>query len=117
MLLQLGPCTDLDMDRAFAIISEAFAHEHPYFNYVFPRHETARGRQTGGSRLRATKNGSLNAAFLKVTDADSGIMVTVAKWDIYDGAISEEATLEGDFWDTENEKGFGTRDVLGISTA
>ncbi|MCJ1456072.1 hypothetical protein MMC28_006429 [Mycoblastus sanguinarius] len=104
MPLKLAPCTDGDMDRAFAIISDAFGQEHPYINYVFPKHDTSAGRKIGAERLRAIKNADPNTTYLKITDSDTGTITAVAKWNIYDGIIPEEVTVEGDFWDTESEK-------------
>ncbi len=104
MPLELAACTDGDMDRAFVIVSDAFGQEYPYIKYVFPKHETLAGRRTGGNRLRALKNGDPNTTYLKITDTETGVMTAVAKWNIYDGIIPDEASLEGEFWDTETEK-------------
>ena len=104
MTFELAACTDADMDRAFAIISDAFGHEHPYIDYVFPKHDTSKGRQFGSERLRAIKNSDPNTCYLKVTYSVMKNIAAVAKWNIYDGVIPEEAALEGDFWASEEEK-------------
>lgn len=104
MAFQLAPCTNTDMDRAFAIISDSFGHEHPYIEYVFPDHDTPVGRKVGAERIRAIKNSDLSTTYLKVTNTDTGVIVAVAKWNIYDGVIPEEVQLDGDYWETETKK-------------
>ena len=104
MPLELALCDDGDMDRAFAIISDGFGEEHPYFNYVFPKHNTVTGRKVGGERFRAMKQGDPTASYIKITDNTTGVIIAVTKWNIYDGKIPEEVTVEGDFWDSEIEK-------------
>ncbi|KAL9120544.1 MAG: hypothetical protein Q9187_002900 [Circinaria calcarea] len=104
MALKLETCRDDDMDRTFAIISLAFAHEHPYIDAAFPAHDTPAGRISGGKRMLAIKHSDPNTTFLKVTDAGTGEMVAQAKWNVYNGVVPEEIELEGDFWETEDEK-------------
>ena len=104
MAFQLAICSDEDMNRAFAIISDSFGHEHPYFDYVFPDHDTPEGRKIGAERSLATKNGDPNTTYVKVTDIKTNIMIAVAKWNIYDGVIPEEVPLSGDYWRSEEEE-------------
>ena len=104
MPFHLDRCTDSDMIEAFTIISESFGLEHPYINYAFPHHETPEGRVIGGERMLAIKKGDPNTTFLKVTDTDTGCIVGVAKWNIYDGVIPEEMALDGDYWSSETDK-------------
>ena len=104
MRLQVAPCEDGDMDLAFAVISEAFGHEHPYFDYCFPKHDTHEGRKTGGERILAVKNGDPNTTYIKVTDSGTGLIIGVAKWNVYDGVQPEEADLDGPYWDSDSDK-------------
>ncbi|KAL8942205.1 MAG: hypothetical protein Q9211_001503 [Gyalolechia sp. 1 TL-2023] len=104
MGLKLGDCDDSDMTDAFAIISSALGHEHPYHDYVFPNHDTTPGRKVGGERLLAIKTSDPNTRFLKVTDMDTGEIIAVAKWNIYDGVVPDEIELDGDFWATSEDK-------------
>ncbi|KAL8766222.1 MAG: hypothetical protein Q9209_006936 [Squamulea sp. 1 TL-2023] len=104
MVLKVETCSDADMDRGFAIISSAFGHEHPYIEYVFPNHATNPGRKVGGERLLAMKNSDPNAIFLKVTETDTGEMIALAKWNVYDGVIPEAVELNGDFWANSEDK-------------
>ena len=104
MPLQLDLCDDGDMPRAFTILSQAFAHEHPYFDYVFPKHDTPNGRKVGGERILAFKKGDPNTTFVKATDTETGIIVGVAKWNVYKGVVPDEIDMEGDYWDSEQDK-------------
>ncbi|KAL9105501.1 MAG: hypothetical protein Q9227_009331 [Pyrenula ochraceoflavens] len=104
MAFRLAVCTDQDMDRAFTIISDSFGHEHPYIDYVFPHHDTAEGRRVGAERIRAMKNNDPNTTYLKVTDLSTGMIIAVAKWNVYDGVIPDEVQLEGDYWENKDRK-------------
>ena len=104
MSFKLEPCADADMDRAFAIISSAFGHEHPYIDACFPDHDEEVGRKRGGERMLAAKKSDPNTTFIKVTDAETGTMIAVAKWNVYDRTVPEEVELEGDFWRGEEDK-------------
>ena len=104
MVFELGICSDADIDRAFAIISSSFGHDHPYFDYTFPEHDTPAGRKAGADRTRTFKNSDPNTTYVKVTDTDTGTIVAVAKWNVYENTIPEELPLEGDYWPNETEK-------------
>ncbi|KAL9102560.1 MAG: hypothetical protein Q9163_002310 [Psora crenata] len=104
MPLKLEVCTDNDMPRAFAILSSAFGHEHPYIEACFPEHDQPEGRKVGGERMLAIKHADPNTTLLKVTDTESGEMMAFAKWNIYDSVVPEEVELEGDFWPGQDEK-------------
>lgn len=104
MALKIEECNDTDMDRTFEIISSAFGHEHPYIESVFPLHATPQGRRLGGQRMLAYKKADQNTTFLKVVDTRTGEVVAVAKWNIYDGSIPDDYELDGDFWESNNEK-------------
>jgi hypothetical protein len=104
MPLQLLPCTDADMARTFAILSDAFGHEHPYIEAAFPAHETPSGRAVGGERMLAIKNSDPTATFLKVVDTETGEMIAQAKWNIFQDNIPPELDLDGDFWGDDTEE-------------
>ena len=104
MHLQLDPCRDEDMHRVFAIVSDSFEQRHPFPNYIFPKHWTPEGRKSGAERLLAAKHGSSNITFLKVTDKDTGKIVATAEWNVFRNKVPEEAGLDGDFWDSQEEK-------------
>ena len=97
-------CDDSDMLRTFEIISDAFGHEHPYIESVFPAHETPAGRASGGERMLAYKRADPNTTFLKLIDTKTGTMLATAKWNVYKGVIPPELELDGDFWHSEDEK-------------
>lgn len=104
MALKIEECNDTDMDRTFEVISSAFGHEHPYIESVFPLHATPQGRKIGGQRMLAYKKADPNTTFLKVVDISTDEVVAVAKWNIYDGSIPDEYELDGNFWESKNEK-------------
>ena len=104
MSFELGMCTDADMDRAFTVISDAFGRRFPYFEYCFPAHDTPAGRKAGAERMRTFKNSDPNTHFVKAVSTETGDIVGVAKWNIYDGVVPDEIPLEGNFWENEREK-------------
>ena len=104
MSFKLEICTDDDMERAFAIVSSAFGHDHPYIDAVFPDHDQEHGRKRGGERMLAIKKSDPNTTFIKVVDTSTGKMIALAKWNVYDGTVPEEVELEGDFWRGRDEK-------------
>lgn len=104
MSLKLETCTDADMHRSFAIISSAFGHEHPYIDACYPDHDQELGRMRGGERLLAIKQSDPNTTFIKVVDTQTGKMIALGKWNVYDGTVPEEAELDGDFWQSQEEK-------------
>lgn len=104
MTLKVEECDDSDMARTFEIISEAFAHEHPYIDAAFPAHTKPAGRATGASRMLSIKQQDSCAKFLKVIDQETGTMIAQAKWNVYKNTIPPELDLDGEFWDSEEEK-------------
>lgn len=103
MTLQLSPCTSADFPRLFTIISTVSNNE-PYTAAVFPAHSTPAGRAIGAQRFLAMKNEDPNTVFLKIVDTKTDIMIGLAKWNVYKNTIPEEGELEGDYWDSEEEK-------------
>ena len=116
MVLILENCTESDAPRVFALVSMAFGHEHPYIDAVFPEHSTPAGREAGGQRMLGMMLTDPNTHFMKVVDSDTkpdgsgNEILGIAKWNVYDNSIPEEAELEGDWWkehgigDTEEDR-------------
>jgi hypothetical protein len=106
MPFHLSPSTTTDMPRTFEIISTTFGSQYPYIEAVYPAHSTPLGRARGAERLLAVKNADPCSNFLKVVDTDSEKIVAVAKWNIYQNNIPEEKDLDGEWWNSEEEKEF-----------
>ena len=109
MTFVLSHCTpDDDFVRYFAVVAEAFGSEHPYFDFLFPSHDTPPGREAGGARLFEAFKTDPHAVFFKVSDASQGPgkgkIVGVAKWLVFDGAVPERGGLSGDWWPTSEAK-------------
>lgn len=104
MTFIIQECTDEDMPRAFELLSEAFGHEHPYVEHVFPTHDTPEGRRTGAERLLAWRKGDPLATNIKAVDVETGKMIGHAKWIIPKGVVPPEYGLDGDYWESEEEK-------------
>ncbi len=90
-------------NRTSPACPSAFGHEYPYIDALLPDHNTALGRKYGGERLLAIKNYDPNTIFIKVVEEESGQMIALVKWNVYDGVVLE---LEGDFREGEEEKAY-----------
>ena len=108
-MLTLDHATPDDMPRVFAITSDAFGHEHPYIEHVFPAHSTPSGRVAGAQRFREMQATDPHTTFLKVTDSEltgPDAIIGIAKWNVWDNVIPEEVELDGPWWDdVEGEEG------------
>ncbi|ESZ89721.1 hypothetical protein SBOR_9897 [Sclerotinia borealis F-4128] len=104
MVLKVEVCNDDDMHRVFEIFCKAFGTKHPMLEAIYPNHDTPAGRISGGKRMLDIKNEDLHTTFLKVVDTDTGAMIAKAKWNIWKGVIPPEVDLDGDFWETDEEK-------------
>jgi hypothetical protein len=104
MPFTIQECTDEDMPRAFELLSEAFGHEHPYVESVFPAHGTLEGRRIGGERMLQWRKGDPLAINVKAVDDATGKMIGHAKWIIPKGVAPPEFELSGDYWETEDQK-------------
>ena len=103
MVLTIDVCEDADMHRFFEIFTTAFGTEHEYINVVFPGHDTPAGIILGGQRMLQIKATDPLASFLKVTDSETGEIIGIAKWNIYNGHIPPEDGLgTTEFWESED---------------
>lgn len=104
MVLNLEVSSDADMPRTFAIFSDAFGHDEPLVNAVWPKCDTPAGRASGAERMLDIKNLDPNSTFLKVFDTETGTMIAMAKLNIFKNTIPSELDLDGDFWEIEEDK-------------
>ncbi|MCJ1233238.1 hypothetical protein MMC14_001193 [Varicellaria rhodocarpa] len=83
MALTLSFCEDADMHRFFEILTTAFGMGHEYINTI--------------------KTADPTGKFLKVTDSETGEIIGVAKWNVYDGDVPPEDGLgTTEFWESED---------------
>ncbi|CAG8981835.1 hypothetical protein HYALB_00013947 [Hymenoscyphus albidus] len=82
MPLKIHPCTTADMPRVFEILSLAFGRRHIYIDT------------------------DPCARFIKAVDEETGTIVAQAKWIVYRDTIPPEGELEGEFWESEEEREF-----------
>lgn len=104
MVLKVEVCNDDDMHRVFEIFCQAFGTRHPMVEAIYPNHDTPAGRLNGRNRMLDIKNTDPHTTFLKVVDTDTGVIIAKAKWNIWKGVIPPEVDLDGDYWETEEEK-------------
>lgn len=84
--------------KSFVIFSDTFGHEHPYVECVFPHHGARAGITAGEESFRAMLDEDPKTTFIKATYPKTGVIVGFAEWDVYDGFIPEEVSLNGDHW-------------------
>lgn len=104
MVLKVELCNDDDMHRVFEIFCQAFGRRHAMIEAIYPNHDTPAGRIMGSKRMLDIKKKDPHTKFLKVVDTDTGAMIAKAKWNIWKGVIPPEDDLDGDYWETEEEK-------------
>ena len=104
---KIQTCTEEDIPRIFEIISCAFAHDHEYFDAIFPYHDTAEGRKIGSERMLQIFHGDPNGTFIKAIDVETDTIVGAAKWNIYTaGEVPPQPELGGEYWESQEDKEF-----------
>ena len=106
MPLILQRCNESDYPRAFEILSQAFGNDLVFINGFWPQHQTARGRADGAERLRIWAREQSWTTFVKVINTEAfseqgtkGLMIGMAKWNVYDHDIPPEEDIDGPWWD------------------
>jgi GNAT superfamily N-acetyltransferase len=100
------PAEDADMARLFEITSLAFGKNEPFWDAMYPRHETPEGRRIGGERFIQAKHADPNTLYLKAVDENTGDIAGFAKWNVFRNRFPAPAKAEGDFWDNDEEKAY-----------
>jgi len=100
MVIITEPCSDIDLDRAFHILSDAFQHVQPVIDAIFPEHDTPQGHVFGKEALLQSKKTDPTAHFIKAVNQDTGEITGIAKWLILQGQAAQPLLpgriLEGD---------------------
>ena len=97
-------CHDADFFRVFSIVSDSFGYDQPYIDALFPNHHEHAGRIEGADRFLQMKRTDPTNRCLKATDTASGEIIGFAKWIVFANGKPEETPLEGDFWETRDDK-------------
>ncbi|KXL49145.1 hypothetical protein M433DRAFT_158974 [Acidomyces richmondensis BFW] len=110
MAIQIFPAEDADMSRIFEICSLAFARNEIFFDVMYPEHWTDKGRQIGGKRMLKTKHEDAHTVFLKAVDSETGTIMGMAKWNIYNNSLPDLSEIEsaGDYWENEDDHAYAT---------
>lgn len=77
------PAEDADFERIFEITSLAFDRNEPVWDAMWPSHWLPQGRQQGAERMRKTKNTTPETTFIKAIDTETGKILGMAKWNIF----------------------------------
>ena len=105
MPFKISPCDDVDIPLVFAIISTALG-PIPYMNALYPGHNEPSGREIGAKRMLDLKRTDPHSHFIKAVDTSSGEIVGVAEWILYNGNVPEELGMEGDYWNSMEDKSY-----------
>ena len=76
---QVLPAEDADFPTLFALLSQSFAHRHPFIESFYPAHETPAGRQAGSARLLSFAKADPNTYFVKCIDESKFLIHTKNK--------------------------------------
>ena len=104
MCISIEECDDSGMSRVFEVMSEAFKHDQPFFDALYPNHDTPEGRIQCTKRLLEQKQKEPNPRFIKAVDTETNEIIGQATWLILDKLPLDEQQLEGDLWNTEDDK-------------
>jgi hypothetical protein len=103
MVIITEPCSDIDLDRAFHILSDAFQHVQPVIDAIFPEHDTPQGHVFGREALLQSKKTDPTAHFIKAVNHDTGEITGIAKWLILQGQAAQPL-LPGTLLESDEEK-------------
>lgn len=108
MKLELQPASEEDMQRLFTITSLAFAKNEPFWDAMYPRHDTEEGRKSGSERFKKMMSRP-EVHFIKAVDLDTGDIAGFGKWAVFDNyAPDDPPTIPEDapYWETEDERAY-----------
>ncbi|EMD00454.1 hypothetical protein BAUCODRAFT_28808 [Baudoinia panamericana UAMH 10762] len=83
MPVKILEAEDADMKRVFECAALAFDRNEPFFDIIYPKHWLDTGRTQGGERMCQIKNSDPHTTFLKAVDEESGVIMGMAKWNVY----------------------------------
>jgi len=94
------------MPRLFEVLSLGFQTNEPFLNAWYPEHWTPKGRKEGAIRFAEIRNTDPYTVFLKAVDEDTGAIVGMAKWNIYDGSMPDfdNPPDPGNHWSSDEDK-------------
>jgi GNAT superfamily N-acetyltransferase len=110
MAVQVLPAEDADMHRIFSIAALAFDRNEPFWDLMYPNHWTEEGKRAGGERMLKTKHEDPNTIFLKAVGPETGEIMGMAKWNVYDNVMPDmsEITDAGDHWESKDDREYAT---------
>ena len=106
MAIIVDICPAQDFYRVFSLASDAFGHDAPYHDAIYPNHHSDAGRQAGAQRFLHLARTDPKNRFTKATDTATGEIVGFARWIVFANEDEREPELSGDFWETQDEKDY-----------
>lgn len=103
MTLSIGFVEDSEIPRITDIFFDAFDNSQEYVRAVWP--EKA-GRHKHAQDFLAMKHHAPNMRWLKITDTNTGEIIGQATYSVYENEKPPEVPLDGDAWETEEEKDY-----------
>ncbi|EME89491.1 uncharacterized protein MYCFIDRAFT_26280 [Pseudocercospora fijiensis CIRAD86] len=102
----VAPAEDADMSRIFDITTLAFARNEPVWDAMWPNHWTEEGKRQGVERMLKIKNTDPCTTYIKAVDSETGEILGMAKWLVFNEKLPASRTFEGgtgDYWPDEEE--------------
>ncbi|ORX96237.1 hypothetical protein BCR34DRAFT_438243, partial [Clohesyomyces aquaticus] len=108
MLLELGVPSDDEFPSFVPMTFEAMGGRSEFVNAVWPGGNTKEGQEMTVQRFLYLKSVLPSTRWLKVTDTDTGEIVGVAQWDVYEDTKPPELVVDGPpgAWKTDEDKEF-----------
>ncbi|TKA80651.1 hypothetical protein B0A55_01876 [Friedmanniomyces simplex] len=110
MPVQVLEAVDADMERIFEICSLAFAREEHFWDVFWPKHWEEAGRKQGAERMRETRRTDPTTKYMKAVDSETGTIMGMAKWNIFDKKNSDSVTPKAiaNYWDQGDDLAYST---------
>ncbi|CAJ2506491.1 Uu.00g006210.m01.CDS01 [Anthostomella pinea] len=110
MPVQVLEAEDADMDRLIEVASLAFQRNEPMWDLMWPLHWETSGRKQAADRMREIRKSSPHAKYMKAVDADSGVIIGMAKWIIYSNNTlpGKSEVKHVNYWNDEEEMAFAS---------
>ncbi|KAF2465156.1 uncharacterized protein BDR25DRAFT_318645 [Lindgomyces ingoldianus] len=108
MPLALGIPTDDEFQVFVPMMFEAMGGRSEFVNAVWPDGHTKEGQEMSVQRFLFLKQIDPSTRWSKVTDTDTGEILGVAQWNVYEDAKPQEMIVDGPpgTWKNDDEKEF-----------
>ena len=106
MKFTVSMCKDEDFGEMMPMMFGTMGGQSQFVNAVWPHNLTKEGQEKHRQGFLHMKSIDPSQRWLKAVDDETGKIVGVAEWLVYDGPKPPEVDMDGpaDYWDTQDDK-------------